>query len=121
MMLAGVTLNPLQEQIIAAMMAGQSYIGIRAGWGSGKTSGLVLAILYRAVICPGEAMLLITDTSSRFERVLIGDHSGGMKGCTKGSHSGIHSFAAAITSSVCRAANRSSVITPKPFFTSRSK
>lgn len=70
-MIHGVTLNPLQEQVVAAMVRGDNYIGVRAGWGSGKTAALVLAVLYRSVLFPGESMLLITDTSSRFERVLM--------------------------------------------------
>ena len=63
-------LNPLQEQVIAALMAGHVYLAIRAGWGSGKTAALVLAVMYRAALYPGEAMVIITDTSSRYERVL---------------------------------------------------
>lgn len=66
-----IVLNPLQEQVIASLASGATYVAIRAGWGSGKTTALVFGILYRAVLYPGEQILLITDTSTRFDRVLM--------------------------------------------------
>jgi hypothetical protein len=37
-------LNPLQRDIMAAVLAGRRLIAIRAGWASGKTSGIALAL-----------------------------------------------------------------------------
>lgn len=63
-------LNDLQAQVFAAMVLGEAWLAVRAGWGSGKTATIVFLILYRAEAFPGETILLVTDTGSRYERVL---------------------------------------------------
>ena len=37
-------LNPLQRDLLRALAFEQTFIAVRAGWGSGKTSALVFAI-----------------------------------------------------------------------------
>ena len=71
MSLGAINLNPLQSQMVASLIRGDRFISVRAGWGSGKTSGLVFSIIYCSILYPGEPMLLVTDTSARFERVLL--------------------------------------------------
>ncbi len=46
-------------------------ISARCGWGSGKTSGLVFALWFISRIRPGKSSLLITDTSPRYNSVLM--------------------------------------------------
>ena len=64
------TLNPLQRDLLRALAHEQTFIAVRAGWGSGKTSALVFAILAMSHARPGSSSLLITDTSPRYRTVL---------------------------------------------------
>ena len=63
-------LNPLQRDLLRALATEQTFIAVRAGWGSGKTSALVFAILAMSHARPGSSSLLITDTSPRYRTVL---------------------------------------------------
>jgi hypothetical protein len=63
-------LNPLQRDLLRALAYEQTFIAVRAGWGSGKTSALVFAILQMSHARPGSSSLLITDTSPRYRTVL---------------------------------------------------
>jgi hypothetical protein len=70
-MINNLVLNPLQREIIDRLLTTpDNYIAVRAGWGSGKTSALVFAILAWAVVNPNTSSLLITDTSLRYKQVL---------------------------------------------------
>ncbi len=64
------TLNGLQMRMIAAIGTGAPVIGIRAGWGAGKTAGLAFSILWLSVTRPGIRILLILDTGDRYWQVL---------------------------------------------------
>jgi hypothetical protein len=64
-------LNPLQQEVIDALAQGDRYIAVRAGWGSGKTSALVLCLLFLSKTRPGTTILLVTDTARRFTEVLM--------------------------------------------------
>ncbi len=67
-----IKLNPLQVELINRLLFSEDkIIAVRAGWGSGKTSALVFAILVASESMPGKTSLLITDTSSRFKTVLF--------------------------------------------------
>ena len=68
--MSGPSLNPLQRQMIAALASGSRLIGIRAGWGSGKTTGLVFSAWWLSVTRPGVRILLILDTADRYWQVL---------------------------------------------------
>ncbi len=65
-----INLNPLQRDLLRAIVRQDVYISVRGGWGSGKTSGLVLALLTISKLRPGSASLLVTDTSPRYRTVL---------------------------------------------------
>lgn len=64
------TLNELQADIIEAVTREQPVVAVRAGWGSGKTSGVVFACLFVSQTRPGTSILLVTDTTDRFKGVL---------------------------------------------------
>lgn len=66
-------LNPLQKEILQELITGDGHIiSVQAGWGSGKSTALVLACLVWAILRKGknEASLLVTDTLARYKQVL---------------------------------------------------
>lgn len=65
-----IKLNPLQLDLISALLRQETMIAVRAGWGSGKTSALVFALMWAANMRPGRSSLLITDTAQRYRTVL---------------------------------------------------
>ena len=65
-----IKLNPLQLDLIGALLRQETMIAVRAGWGSGKTSALVFALMWAANMRPGRSSLLITDTAQRYRTVL---------------------------------------------------
>jgi len=64
-------LNPLQKEIISRIMRQDEVIAARCGWGSGKTSALVFALLMVAKWRKGCSSLIITDTTPRYNSVLM--------------------------------------------------
>ena len=69
--MAEIKLNPLQIEIIKGITRKDKVIAARCGWGSGKTSALVFSILYLAKTRPGTSSLLVTDTTPRYNSVLM--------------------------------------------------
>ena len=69
--MAEIKLNPLQLEIIKGITRKDKVIAARCGWGSGKTSALVFSILYLAKTRPGTSSLLVTDTTPRYNSVLM--------------------------------------------------
>ena len=63
-------LNDLQKDVIKAIRSGHKMIGIRGGWGCGKTSALVFALIFISKWRPNCASLIITDTHQRWMQVL---------------------------------------------------
>lgn len=63
-------LNELQRQIIGRIIRRDKFISARCGWGSGKTSALVFSILMVARARPGKSILIVTDTTPRYNSVL---------------------------------------------------
>ena len=66
-----IKLNPLQLEIIRGITRKDKVIAARCGWGSGKTSALVFSILYLSKTRPGTSSLLVTDTTPRYNSVLM--------------------------------------------------
>lgn len=67
-----IKLNDLQIDLIDKLLfSEESFIAVRAGWGSGKTSAIVFSLLSWAESHPGQSSLLITDTADRFRDVLL--------------------------------------------------
>ena len=66
-----IKLNPLQLEIIRSITRKDKVIAARCGWGSGKTSALVFSILYLSKTRPGTSSLLVTDTTPRYNSVLM--------------------------------------------------
>lgn len=67
-----VKLNPLQIDLLnKVLFTNDSYVAVRAGWGSGKTSAIVFSLLAWAESHPNQSSLLITDTANRFRSVLL--------------------------------------------------
>ena len=66
-----IKLNPLQLEIIKGITRKDKVISARCGWGSGKTSALVFSILYLSKTRPGTSSLLVTDTTPRYNSVLM--------------------------------------------------
>ena len=64
-------LNDLQREIIRGIRRKDKIIAARCGWGSGKTSSLIFALWFVAKIRPGTTSLLITDTTPRYNSVLM--------------------------------------------------
>ena len=64
-------LNPLQRAIIKSILSEDRIIAARCGWGSGKTSALVFALLFVTRMRPGTSSLLVTDTNPRYNSVLM--------------------------------------------------
>ena len=64
-------LNPLQRDIIASIRSEHRVVSARCGWGAGKTSALVFAILFIAKWRAGTSTLLVTDTNGRYNSVLM--------------------------------------------------
>ena len=64
-------LNDLQLEVIGGIRRSDRVIAARCGWGSGKTSSLVFALWFIAKTRPGTTSLLITDTNSRYNSVLM--------------------------------------------------
>jgi len=69
--MAEIKLNPLQLEIIKRITRKDKVISARCGWGSGKTSALVFSILYLSKTRPGTSSLLVTDTTPRYNSVLM--------------------------------------------------
>ena len=65
-----ITLNSLQLQMTAAVLACVPRIAVRAGWGAGKSFGLGLALKLLALARPGDHLIWITDTGPRLGRVV---------------------------------------------------
>ena len=63
--------NDLQLAIITALKDEQKVIAARCGWGSGKTCALVFSILFIAKTRPNTSSLLVTDTTPRYNSVLM--------------------------------------------------
>ena len=63
--------NPLQRAIQKAIIRDDRIIAARCGWGSGKTSALVFALLLVSRLRRGTSSLLITDTNPRYQSVLM--------------------------------------------------
>ena len=61
--------NNLQANLLKAYLD-QPLIGIVAGWGSGKTTALAMAIISHAMGHPNGASLYITDSSPRYRTVV---------------------------------------------------
>jgi hypothetical protein len=66
-----IKLNELQLNIISAISRRDKIIAARCGWGSGKTSALVFSILFLSKTRPGTSSLLVTDTTPRYNSVLM--------------------------------------------------
>jgi hypothetical protein len=66
-----IKLNPLQLEIIKGITRKDKIVAARCGWGSGKTSALVFSILYLSKTRPGTSSLLVTDTTPRYNSVLM--------------------------------------------------
>lgn len=66
-----VKLNELQLSIISAILREDKVISARCGWGSGKTSALVFSLLTVAKMRPGTSSLIVTDTTPRYNSVLM--------------------------------------------------
>ena len=64
-------LNDLQREIIKGLRRREKIIAARCGWGSGKTSSLIFALWFIAKVRPGTTSLLITDTTPRYNSVLM--------------------------------------------------
>ena len=64
-------LNELQREVIAGIRRKDKVIAARCGWGSGKTSSLIFAMWFLAKTRPGTTSLLITDTTPRYNSVLM--------------------------------------------------
>ena len=64
-------LNELQREVIAGIRRKDKVIAARCGWGSGKTSSLIFAMWFLAKVRPGTTSLLITDTTPRYNSVLM--------------------------------------------------
>ena len=66
-----IALNDLQLAIIESILREDKVIAARCGWGSGKTSALVFALLTVAKLRPGTSSLIVTDTTPRYNSVLM--------------------------------------------------
>lgn len=66
-----INLNELQRGIISRIRLEDQIIAARCGWGSGKTSALVFALLFIAKVRPNSSSLLVTDTNPRYNSVLM--------------------------------------------------
>jgi hypothetical protein len=71
MMMNEIQLNDLQKSIIARIIRQDEVISARCGWGSGKTSALVFSLLTISKWRRGCSSLLITDTTPRYNSVLM--------------------------------------------------
>jgi len=59
-------MTPLQETLISEVIIKKTQrIGIMAGWGSSKSSGLCMMFIAYAEVNPGAKMLLVLDTAKR--------------------------------------------------------
>jgi len=65
------TLNDLQRAVIGGLRRRDTIIAARCGWGSGKTTSLIFALWFVAKTRPGTTSLLITDTTPRYNSVLM--------------------------------------------------
>jgi hypothetical protein len=65
------TLNDLQRAVISGLRRRDKIIAARCGWGSGKTTSLIFALWFVAKTRPGTTSLLITDTTPRYNSVLM--------------------------------------------------
>ena len=65
-----IKLNPLQKEMIKAIRREDKLISIQSGWGAGKSSGLVFALIYVMATRPGGRFLFITDTYVRLQGVV---------------------------------------------------
>mgnify|MGYP003117395900 CR=1 FL=1 len=66
-----VNLNPLQRDIMRAVLAGHQLIAIQAGWASGKTTGLALALGAVNEMRGGLRQWWVMDTYPRAKSVSI--------------------------------------------------
>lgn len=65
-----VILNRMQVEMMHALYRGDSVISARAGWGSGKTTCIVLMLLAASGLYPGSTSVIVTDSRPRYVRVL---------------------------------------------------
>lgn len=65
-----ILLNTMQLRILEALFHRDPIISARAGWGSGKTSALVFAMIAISHLVPGGTTPVVTDTRPRYDRVL---------------------------------------------------
>jgi len=61
--------NELQSKLLTAYLK-EPIIAVVAGWGSGKTTALSMAIISHAMAHPGGASLYITDSAPRYRTVV---------------------------------------------------
>ena len=65
-----IKLNPLQKEMIKAIRREDKLISLQSGWGAGKSSGLVFALIYVMATRPGCRFLFVTDTYVRLQGVV---------------------------------------------------
>ena len=66
-----VKLNSLQIDLLnKVLFTTDSYVAVRAGWGSGKTSAIVFSLLAWAESHPNQSSLLITDSFLSFNSTM---------------------------------------------------
>lgn len=58
--------NDLQYKVLDSMASGATVIAVEAGWGSGKSLSLIMALLWRHALRPGTRSVLVTDTLRRY-------------------------------------------------------
>lgn len=61
--------NPLQVDLLRAL-SDKTFIACQAGWGSGKTTALSMALITYAAANPNGASLFVTDTNKRYVSVV---------------------------------------------------
>lgn len=73
-----IILNRMQVEMMEALIRSDPIISARAGWGSGKTTCLVLMLQAASALYPGTTSVIVTDTRGRYVKVL---HSAIQKWC----------------------------------------
>lgn len=65
-----IILNALQVRMLAAIERRDPIVAARAGWGSGKTTGIVLSLKFACTLFPGTVSMVVTDSRPRYVKVL---------------------------------------------------